>query len=456
MSKKSKTKKKIKKPIRKPKKVKIRVPEAAKAKGPQSLRGMKDILPDEQKYWVFVEKKAKKFASGYGFFRIDTPILEAKNLFVRAVGAHTDIIEKEIFSFTDRSGEEMCLRPEATASVARAYIQHGMVNLPQPVKLFCTGPRFRHDRPQAGRLREFHQFDFDVLGDSHPVVDAELILLAFNFCKELGLKISIQINSIGCASCRSKYVAELVNYYRTNKKLLCESCKKRLIKNPLRLLDCKEEKCQSVKEEAPQIVDWLCDDCKNHFVKVLEYLDEVGAPYNLNPYLVRGLDYYTKTVFEIFPEEEAAERQDALGGGGRYDDLIKFLGGRPTPACGFALGIERLILAIKRQNLTVPELEKPTIFLAQLGENARRRALVLFEELRAGGIYAASNFSKEGIKAQLEIANKLGVKFVLILGQKEVVDGTIIIKDMESGVQEVIDFKKAAPEIKKKLMNVSA
>lgn len=457
MPKKAKIKKMIKKTkaVKKPKKVKIRAPEAAKLKELQSLRGMKDSLPDEQKYWFFIQKKAEKFALGCGFFRIDTPILEAKNLFVRAVGVHTDIIEKEMFSFADRSGEEMCLRPEATASIARAYIQHGMINLPQPVKFYYFGPMFRHDRPQAGRLRQFWQLGFEILGDSHPVVDAELVLLAFNFCRELGLKVNIQINNIGCSSCRPKYVAELVNYYRAKRKLLCENCKKRLIKNPLRLLDCKEEKCQSVKEEAPQIVDWLCDDCKNHFVRVLEYLDEVGAPYNLNPYLVRGLDYYARTVFELFPEEEAAvERQDALGGGGRYDDLIKFLGGRPTPACGFALGIERLILAIKRKNLVVPESEKPAIFLAQLGENARRRALVLFEELRAGGIYTASNFSKEGLKTQLEIANKLGVKFVLILGQKEVIDETIIIKDMESGVQEIVDFKKIVSEVKKKLMNI--
>lgn len=437
---------KIKK-IKKAKKISQR--PKAEPKEVQTLRGMKDILPDEQKYWFFIQRRAEKFALESGFSKIDTPILEAKDLFVRAVGTYTDIVEKEMFSFTDSGGGAVCLRPEATASVARAYIQHGMINLPQPVKLFSFGPRFRHDRPQAGRLRQFHQIDFDILGEGHPAIDAELILLAFHFCKNLGLEVNIQINSIGCASCRPKYISELVEYYRTKRKLLCPNCKRRLVKNPLRLLDCKEEECQTLKEEAPQIVDWLCEACKNHFVKVLEYLDEAGAPYNLNPHLVRGLDYYTKTVFEIFSQEEG--RQDALGGGGRYDDLIKFLGGRPTPACGFALGVERLILAIKRKGISVPELEKPPIFLAQLGEAARRKAFVLFSKLYEGGVYAASAFSKESLKIQLEIANKLGVKFVLIIGQKEVVDGTVIIKDMESGSQEIVDFNKVVSEIKKKL-----
>ncbi len=420
----------------------------------QTLRGMKDILPGEQKYWFFLQRKAEKFFIGSGFSKIDVPILEAKNLFVRAVGTHTDIVEKEMFSFVDLGGEEVCLRPEATASIARAYIQHGMINLPQPVKLYYYGPMFRHERPQAGRLRQFWQLGFEILGDGHPAVDAETIILAFNFCKELGLNTSVSINSIGCSSCRSKYTAELIDYYQTKKKLICDSCKKRLTKNPLRLLDCKEEKCQSVKEEAPQIVDWLCEECKSHFVKVLEYLDEIGIPYNLNPYLVRGLDYYTRTVFEIISEEREEEKQDSLGGGGRYDDLIKFLGGRPTPACGFAFGAERILQVIKKKNLPIPELEKPMVFLAQLGEAARRKILTLFEELRKEGIYPASNLSKDGLKPQLEFANKLGVKFVLLLGQKEVTDGTAIIKDMESGAQEVVNFKKAAFEIKKKLANV--
>lgn len=453
MSRKPKIKRKIKKPVKKVKKAKVLISKKpATLKELRTLRGMKDILPEEQKYWFFIQKKAEKFFAGCGFSKIETPILEAKDIFVRAVGPHTDIVEKEMFSFFDLGGEAICLRPEATASIVRAYIQHGMINLIQPVKLYYFGPMFRHERPQAGRLRQFWQLGFEILGDNHPVIDAESVLLSFSFCKELGLDATVSINSIGCASCRSKYIAELVDYYQTKKKLICDNCKKRLTKNPLRLLDCKEEKCQSIKEEAPQIVDWLCDECKNHFVKVLEYLDEAGIPYNLNPYLVRGLDYYTRTVFEIISE---GEEQNSLGGGGRYDDLIKFLGGRPTPACGFAFGVDRLILAIKRKNLEVPELEKAVVFLAQLGENARRKILTLFEELRKEGIHAAASFSKEGLKTQLEMANKLGAKFVLILGQKEVNDGTAIIKDMESGVQEIVNFDKAAFEMKKKLTMLS-
>lgn len=452
MPKKPKIKKKEKR-IKKAKKAKVLISKKpAVLKEPRTLRGMKDILPEEQKYWFFIQKKAEKCFAGCGFSKIETPILEAKDIFVRAVGPHTDIVEKEMFSFVDLGGEAICLRPEATASIARAYIQHGMINLPQPVKLYYFGPMFRHERPQAGRLRQFWQLGFEILGDNHPVIDAESVLLSFSFCRDLGLDVTVSINSIGCASCRSKYIAELVDYYQAKKRLICDNCKKRLIKNPLRLLDCKEEKCQSVKEEAPQIVDWLCDECKNHFVKVLEYLDEADIPYNLNPYLVRGLDYYTRTVFEIISEEE---QLNSLGGGGRYDDLIKFLGGRPTPACGFAFGIDRVISAIKRKNLEVPEVEKPVVFLAQLSEIARRKILTLFEKLRKEGVYAAASFSKEGLKPQLEIANKLKVKFVLILGQKEVTDGTAIIKDMESGVQEVVNFGKAVFEIKKKLAMLS-
>jgi histidyl-tRNA synthetase len=429
---------------------KIVTPKEEKVKGPQTLKGMKDILPAEQKYWEYVGGKATEFARSYGFARIDVPVLEEKNLFVRAVGAQTDIVEKEMFTFVTPGGESVCLRPEATASIARAYIQHGMFTLPQPVKLYYFGPMYRHERPQAGRLRQFYQFGFEILGDKHPVVDAELIMLAYNFYREIGLDIEIQINSIGCSSCRNAYKKELINYYQSKKKLICETCKKRLVRNPLRLLDCKEEKCLIVKEEAPHIVDWLCEECRNHFVKVLEYLDEANVPYNLNPYLVRGLDYYTRTVFEIFVSGEEG-RQDALAGGGRYDYLVELLGGRPTPACGFALGLERTILKIKEKGIVVPEIPKPKIFLAQLGEQARQKSLLLFEELHKAGIFAASSFSKDGLKPQLEEANKLGVRYALILGQKEIVDGTIIIRDMESGIQEIVDFNKIIPEIKKKL-----
>jgi histidyl-tRNA synthetase len=446
--------KKIKKVARKPRGAKVSVAEEKKLKGFQTLRGMKDILSGENKYWDFVRGRAENFASNYGYEFIETPILEETSLFTRAVGGETDIVSKEMFSFVDQGGENVCLRPEATASIARAYTQHGMINLPQPVKFFYFGPMFRHDRPQAGRLRSFHQFGFEAMGDGHPIIDAEIIFLVFNLLEELGLRANVQINSIGCSRCREPYKTKLVNYYRDRRSSLCEDCKKRLVKNPLRLLDCKKEGCQPPKEEAPQIVDYLCEDCKNHFVRVLEYLDEVNVPYNLNPYLVRGLDYYTKTVFEFFSEEAAGaepQRQDALGGGGRYDNLIEFLGGRSAPACGAALGVERIILKLKETNVPAPPIPSPEIFLAQLGEQARKKIFGLIESLRKSGFRVAHSLSKEGIKKQLEIANKLGAKYGLILGQKEVLDGTIIARDMEGGAQEIVDFSKVVQEMRKKI-----
>jgi len=424
---------------------------------PQVLRGFKDILPAEQKYWFLIRDKARSMATDYGFTRIDSPLLEETSLFNRAVGKETDIVAKEMFSFVDRGGDNVSLRPEATASVVRAYINHGMLNLPQPVKLYYIGSMFRYDRPQSGRYRQFNQFGFEALGDMHPVLDAQVIIMTYNFFKELGLDVSIQINSIGCPVCRKEYKVQLVNYYKTQKADLCEDCKIRLVKNPLRLLDCKEEKCLAIKEDAPQIVDWLCEECKNHFVRVLEFLDALEISYNLNSHLVRGLDYYSKTVFEIWPvaigDAEGMDKkaQNALGGGGRYDYLVEMLGGRPTPAVGASIGIERTILKLKELNIEVPEKEKFDIFVAQLGEAAKRKSLKLYEVLRQEGLKIAESFSKDGLKSQLETANKLNVKYTLILGQKELSEGTILLRDMEGGVQETINYNKIIKEIKKRL-----
>ncbi len=454
--KKKKAAKKIALKVKKTAKEKIRAeikPHLAKAakRTPQLLRGFKDILPTEQKYWDFVRKKTKNIAQIYGFERIDLPILEETALFIRSVGKETDIVEKEMFSFEDRGGENISLRPEATASVARAYINHGMLNLPQPVRVFYLGPMFRYDRPQSGRYRQFNQVGFEALGDINPVLDAQMVIVSCNIFKELGIDVNIQINSIGCPNCRKEYKVQLVNYYKSQKSDLCEDCKARLSKNPLRLLDCKEEKCMAIAEDAPQIVDWLCDECKNHFVKVLEFLDELEINYNLNPRLVRGLDYYTKTVFEIWPESNEKKAQNALGGGGRYDNLIEMLGGRPTPAVGASIGIERTILRIKELEIAVPEPEKPDILVAQLGEAAKRKALGFYEELRKEGFNIAESFAKDGLKNQLDVANKLGVKYTLILGQKELSEGTILLRDMEGGIQETINYNKIVKELKKRL-----
>ncbi len=418
---------------------------------PQLLRGMRDTLPAEQKFWRFINRKIENIARSYGYDRIDTPALEETALFVRSAGKQSDVVEKEMFSFIDKGGENVTLRPEGTAPLVRAYINHGMFSLPQPVKLYYVGPMFRYERPQHGRLRQHSQVGFEVFGDGHPVLDAEIVLLSYLFYKELGIKTNIHINSLGCQNCRPAYTAELVAYYKPKRSQLCEDCKRRLAKNPLRLLDCKEPSCVAVREGAPHIVDFLDDDCKNHLMRVLEYLDELMVPYVLDPHLVRGFDYYTRTVFEIMLADETQQGQYALGGGGRYDTLVEQMGGRPTPACGFGIGIERAILQMKTQNVEPEDDFRPEIFLAQLGDTARRKAFVLFEDLRGSGIKVSATFSKNALKNQLETANRLGAKYTVIIGQKEVLDGTVLIRDMESGMQEIVDYNKAANELKKKL-----
>lgn len=421
------------------------------------IRGMKDILFDEYRYFDLVVSKACDIAKAYGFKRIEMPVLERTELYERTTGKLSDIVAKEMYSFVDRGGEKVALRPEATPSLVRAYIEHGMFNQSQPIKTFWSGPLFRYDRPQAGRYRQHNQFNLDIFGEASPMADVLLILIAHTYFKELQLNVEVQINSIGCVGCRKEYLEKLKDYYKPRllKAKLCTECKKRIVKNPLRVLDCKEPCCVESLREAPHIVDSLDDDCRAHFVKVLEYLDELNIPYNLNPFLVRGLDYYTKTVFEIWPisEETSDVKLVALGGGGRYDDLIEYMGGRATPACGFGIGIERVILKIKENNIILKSESQNAVFLAQIGEQARRKAFVLFEDLRKGGFNASQSFTRDALRAQLEDANRVGAKYTLILGQKEVVDNTILIRDMDSGVQEIVDFKKVIPELTKRLAN---
>ena len=419
-------------------------------KTPQILRGMRDILPVEQAWWNYLKDTCARLARDYGFERIDLPILEATQLFERGVGKATDIVEKEMFSFLDRSEDSLTLRPEATAGMARAYIEHGFVNQPQPVKLYTEGAMFRYQRPQYGRQREFHQWDYEIIGDNHPIVDATFLIMAFNLYTGLNVPVTLQVNSIGDAACRPTYIKALLEYYRKHRAKLCESCLVRLSKSPLRLFDCKEEQCQPLKAGAPQFVDHLCENCRDHFTKFLEYLDELDIPYVLNAQLVRGLDYYTRTVFEIWSQDDEQGRV-SLGGGGRYDGLIELLGGRPTPACGLALGLETIILKMRELNVPLPEVFRPDVFIAQLGEPAKRKALRLYEDLRRQHVVVAGTFSKGGLKGQMDMADKLGVRFAIILGQKETMDGTVIIRDMEAGIQEIYDFKKVLPEILKKL-----
>ncbi len=428
--------------------------ETPAKKAPQpvaQVRGMRDTLPEDQPLWDAMRAKAKELSSAYGFERIDTPVLEETSLFVRGVGKQTDVVEKELYNFETSGGETVSLRPEGTAPIVRAYIQHGMFNQPQPVKLWYVAPMFRHDRPQHGRYRQFQQFGCEVLGDGGAVIDAQLIVIGYLFLKELGIDATVQINSIGTAESRANYRNALVSYFRTKRNRLSEEDKKRLLKNPLRILDSKDPAIQDLKAEAPQIVDWLDEESKTHFMHVLEYLDELGVPYQLNPYLVRGLDYYTKTVFEFYANSQDQElAQSSVGGGGRFDGLTELLGGRPTAAAGFAMGMDRVFNLMKATR-TAPEPKQSDIFVAHLGEQGRKRALAVFEELRKAGISSGEAFGKESIKGQMELANRRKAKFAVIIGQKEVLDGTAIIRDMDAGTQEIVDVRKIVHELQKKL-----
>jgi histidyl-tRNA synthetase len=373
--------------------------------------------------------------------------LEHTDLFVRGVGEGTDIVEKEMFSLKTKGGDSLVLRPEATAAVMRSYFEHGMHRLPQPVKLFYFGRMFRHERPQAGRYRQFHQYGVEILGgDSDPLYDAQTILVMYRFLSELKIEnMIIKINSIGCKKCRSSYLQKLSNYYKKHK--MCKDCERRLQINPLRVLDCKNKQCGELKEESPKLVDSLCGDCKTHFKGVLEYLDELELPYMLDHHLVRGLDYYSRTVFEIFLE---GEDQIALAGGGRYDYLGKIIGGKDTPAVGASAGVERA-LAIAKESGLRPIPIKKKVFLVHVGAVTKRKSLSLIEELRKNNIPVLEALGKGSLSAQLDRASKAGAPIALIFGQKEAFEKSIIIRDMETGEQELVPLTAVVKEIKKRM-----
>lgn len=419
----------------------------------QPPRGMRDILPGEQDYWNRIRMVLDKEYPKYGFSRIDIPAVEYANLFVRSIGEGTDVIDKEMYSFLTKGKDKVALRPEMTAGIARAYIQHGMNVLSKPIKLFSVGPVYRYDRPQEGRYREHFQANFDIFGEEDAVLDAQMIQLAHRIMGNLGIKdLQFQVNSIGCPSCRKEYIEMLISYFESKKKKLCKTCKARLKINPLRILDCKEDKCVQVSATAPQTVDHLCDPCRDHFKNLLEYLDELELPYAINPQLVRGLDYYTRTVFEIWSMGEEGKRK-SLGGGGRYDKLIESLGGESTPAIGFALGMDRLVMEMKRIKAKSYEPPKARIFIAQLGNLAKKKSLKLFADLEKEGILVSESFGRGSLKSQLRNANKLGVEMTIIIGQKEALDETVIIKNMITGTQETIPQEKVLNAVKKILKN---
>jgi histidyl-tRNA synthetase len=419
----------------------------------QSLRGMYDLTPEIAAGYDYLLDAFRSVSESAGYGRIETPLLEDKALFERGVGTDTDAVSKEMYTFVDRSDHGVALRPEFTAGIVRAFIEHGMNSLPQPVKLYSYGPLFRYDRPQAGRQRQFNQVDIEVFGETSPSIDAQVIMLAQRFFRRIRLgNVTLQLNSIGDSTCRPKYKKVLTEYLEANTKKLAPVDRERVAKNPLRVLDSKETNTQAVLAEAPQTLNYLCEACQLHFSGVLEYLDDLGVAYELNPLLVRGLDYYTRTVFEFFGEREGA--QSALGGGGRYDALVEMLGGQSTPAVGFALGLERIALELEAAGATPGVMVRQRVYVASLGEPARLAAFRLIEHLLDGGVGAVGAVDRDGIGSQLARADKLGVPYAIIIGQKEVREETVILRDMASGAQEIVPLNSIVAELRSKF-NIS-
>lgn len=415
----------------------------------QTVTGMHDILPQDQAYYEKIQEVAKKVFAFYDFEKIDTPILEDANLFIKSVGENTDIVEKEMFTLRTKGKDFLVLRPEGTASIMRSYIEHGFISLPQPVRLWYFGPFFRYEKPQAGRFRQFNQFGVEIIGESDPIVDVQTILVMYSVLNDLGLKgLMVRVNSIGDDNCRPLYRKALVKYLREKKTSLCSDCQKRMKVNPLRVLDCKNEKCQETLASAPQSVDYLCEDCKKHLKDVLEYLDELKIPYCLDSRLVRGLDYYLRTVFEIESTREGENAGGALAGGGRYDSLSKMLGGGETPACGAAAGVERIIAEMKENKARVSFTPVPEIFFAQIGPLAKKKSLPILEDLRRAGIKVGEAFGKDALKAQLGKASRLGSKVVLILGQREALNNMILIRNMQTAKQVEVRQDEIIKEVK--------
>ena len=408
-------------------------------------RGTQDILPQDQAYWRFVEGKAGEICQLYGYKRIDTPVFEQTGLFHRSIGEGTDIVQKQMYTLGDG---DLALRPEGTAPVCRAYIERGIHNLPQPVRLYYVAPIFRYERPQAGRYRQHQQFGVEAIGDADPALDAEIIDMAWRFYASLGLKgLTLQLNNIGCRLCRPNYLQSLKHYYSGYSQVLCPDCRRRLRRNPLRLLDCKKASCQGIIKGAPQMSGHLCHQCSSHFDALKQYLAHLQIPYELDPYLVRGLDYYTRTVFEIQPEELGA--QSALGGGGRYDDLIEQLGGNPTPAIGFATGLERTILNMRNQDIELPPIPGAKVYVAYLGEEAKKEAVKLAARLRQAGIGATLALGDKSLKSQLKQANSLGLPHTVIIGEEEMKKGRAVLRDMTKGEQEEVPLEEVVERLKK-------
>jgi histidyl-tRNA synthetase len=400
-------------------------------------RGTQDILPEDQPYWRHVVQRIQAIAELYGYQPFGVPIFEKTAIFVKGVGEGTDMVDSEMYSFVDRGGEELTLRPEFTAGVVRAYLQHGLRVRPQPVKVYCVGPAFRYERPQAGRYRQHNQVSVEALGEQDPALDVEVMSVAWHLYDDLGFRnLAFQINSIGCPRCRPDYIDVLRGYYAHHLEEICEDCHRRLEVNPLRVLDCKAAGCQPIIAAAPQSIGFLCEECQEHFSALQGHLDRLSRRYTLNHRLVRGLDYYTKTVFEVWAEGIGA--QNAVCGGGRYDVLAESLGGPHVPGVGFGSGLERIILTMKEQGVQVPSLPQPEVMIIHLGEEPKEVALQVADDLRLAGIRTETSFGERRLRAQLRRADRTGAPYAIIIGEEELRCGQVAAKDMVSGEQQLM------------------
>lgn len=397
-------------------------------------KGTADVLPSQAYKWQYIEREIKKICSEFNIREIRTPVFEHTELFERGVGDTTDVVGKEMYTFLDKGDRSITLRPEGTASAARAYIEHGMFNDPQPIKVYYIIKCYRYEKPQAGRYREFSQFGVEVYGSPEPSLDAEIMALPMMLYKRLGLKnLTLNINSIGCPTCRKEYNKKLREFLSANYDNLCETCRERFEKNPMRIIDCKSPVCKDIVKNAPKLIDSICDECAHHFEKVKRNLTAMGIEYKIDPYIVRGLDYYTKTVFEIIADNKNSN--STVCGGGRYDGLIEELGGNSMPACGFALGIERLLLTMEEQGIDIPDENGVDIYIGNIGEDSGYFAQSLVTALRERGISADKDHLGKSVKAQMKYANKLGAKYSIIIGDTEIAEGKARLKNMEEGTE---------------------
>ena len=405
-------------------------------------KGTKDVLPSESYKWHYVENIIKKVTEVFALKEISTPTFEHTELFLRGVGGTTDIVNKEMYSFKDKGERDITLKPEGTAGVARAFVENGLYSTAMPLKMYYITPVFRYERPQAGRLREHHQFGVEIYGSSSPTTDAEVILIAYTLLTKLGLKVSLNINSMGCKKCRAEYNIALKNYLKDCLGSMCATCRDRYEKNPLRILDCKEEGCKLLTKNAPKITDYLCDECKEHFEGLKLRLDNVGLEYKVNPYIVRGLDYYTRTVFEFVTTSLGS--QGTVCGGGRYDGLISEIGGNDTAGVGFGMGIERVLMLMEAEKIEIPNNEKVTLYIASVGELANNKAFEIAYNLRKNGVSVEIDHLNRSFKAQFKYADKIGAKYVIALGDNEMQSGKVELKLMQTGDKQVIDINEIA------------